>query len=157
MPDVVDSSVWVFGLSKTCEPAEAVLESVIEGDIVIEVDAYIYNEVHAALGRSIDDHVFRSRCQTRFGEIVHGSVNVIHPSQSAVEELSPEDVRQDPSYRMFGEVFGIQPKDVPIIELAWQQPDEIVTVYTADRPLSRFDPEAAGLEEVRIEYVNCPA
>jgi hypothetical protein len=50
-------------------------------------------------------------------------------------------------------VCGIQPKDVPILVLAFEHRDRDPTILTNDESFAEFEPTAHSLAEVSIAHV----
>lgn len=154
--DVFDSSVWVYGMTQSCDDAVQLLESVvIDGRREVAVDAYIFNEVFEGIARSGTEAAAIAELQTRFGEIIHGNQQIRGPDQEAVSALDVDAVRASPKAQMAAQGFDIQAKDVPIVWLAYEYRESEPTIYTSDRDLSRFTPAEHGFEKLGMEYVEC--
>ena len=152
---VLDSSVWIYALTRTCKPAVELVEDVLAGDLQVTVDAYIFNEVVAGLERSGSDSQAISDAQTRFAEIVYRSESISEPTQRQVEQLSLDVLRLDDRTQLLGTTWGIQPKDVPVVVHAYSQPTDPTRIFTSDEAFSEFDPSAFGIEGIVLQYVDC--
>lgn len=152
---VFDSSVWIYAITRTCDEATELVESVLDGRIRVAVDPYVFEEVIAGIDRAGSDRRAIDDAQTHFAEIVHGSPAVDAPSHRAVAEMRLDAIRTDDRTRMLGRTWGIQAKDVPIVMLADDQPSEPTIVYTSDREFSRFDPTEYGIDGIALRYVDC--
>lgn len=153
---VIDSSTWIYGITGNCRPAVSLLDEVIYGDrIQIAVDGYIVTEVMDGLERTHSDHRKIEQAQQRFSEIVHGNRSIRSPTVEEVRRVDLEQVRNSPNVQMIAQTYGIQPKDVPIVTCAFQYGRENSVIYTSDEEFSTFDPPRYGLDQLRVEYVDC--
>lgn len=153
--DVFDSSVWIYGVTQTCDEAVVLVDDVINGSQSVAVSAYIFNEVIEGIAQSSNDSQAVTEAQTRFGEIVHGNPWVDAPTQADVTRMDIRAIRQNNWVQLLGQTWGIQPKDVPIIELAANVTNGTTIVFTADRSLSKFVPSNHGLTDITLQYVDC--
>ena len=79
-----------------------------------------------------------------------------------VEALSSRDVsdallwerRSASTVRTLARVCGLQPKDVPILVLAFDHRDREPTILTNDESFAEFQPAAHSLPEISIEHVS---
>ncbi len=53
--DVFDSSVWIYGVTQTCDEAVVLVDDVINGSQSVAVSAYISNEVIGGIAQSSND------------------------------------------------------------------------------------------------------
>ena len=85
----------------------------------------------------------------------------VGPSARYVPRRRNRDVRESllrerrsaPTVRMLARICSVQPKDVPILVLAYEHRDREPTILTNDRSFSEFEPAAHSLPELAIEYV----
>ena len=56
--------------------------------------------------------------------------------------------------QMLSRTLGIQPKDVPVVVLAWQWKEAGPSIFTADKPFAEFSPPDHGLPEISSVYVS---
>lgn len=152
---VLDSSAWIYAITYTCDDAVAVVNQIVNGDLRVAVDAYIFNEVIEGIERSGTDYEEISEAQTRFAEIVHGDPAVQEPAQHRVQALDLDTVRSDERVQLLGLTWNIQPKDVPIVQLAYRQPAEPTVIFTSDQDFSNFEPREYGVDDIVIRYVDC--
>lgn len=156
MYDVLDSSVWVWGLTEQAPAAETLVEEVLEGDRYAGVDAYIHGEVMNAFDRSrTAGSGAIKHAKNTFNVIIAKRHNVDFPDQAEVGKMNVHRVRADRMVELLGQSWDIQPKDVPIVVFASEY-DDVTTVFTADRNFSEFEPESHGIDDVEIEYVPTP-
>ena len=156
--DVFDSNIWIYALTRTCEPAIELVDQAVHTPVHVGVSAYIFDEVMLNLQRSAQPTDVVNRAQTRFADLVYGKHTIHGPTQAEIEQMDVERQRRDPRVQAMGEAFGIQEKDVPIVVYAHQcarTGDSVpTTIYTADREFAGFDPQA-HFEKLRLEYVDC--
>lgn len=156
--DVFDSNIWIYGLTRTCDDAVALVEEVIDNPVHVAVSAYIFDEVMENLQRSEESQEVIHRAQTNFATIVHGNHTIHGPTQDEIEQIDIEARRRDPRVQIMSEVFDIQSKDVPILvfahQFAQQSNTPATTIYTADEEFSQFDPRHY-FENLLMQYVDC--
>jgi hypothetical protein len=154
--DVYDSSVWIWGLTEQAPEAASLIEDVLDGDRYVGVSAYIHAEVMRAFdsSRTADTQAIKDS-KNVFNVIIAKRHNVDFPDQDDVGQMDIFDVRNEQMVELLARSWGIQPKDVPIIVFA-DRYDETTTVFTADKPFSKFDPTNHGIEGVELEYVPTP-
>lgn len=155
--DVIDSSTWVYAVTRTCPDAVNLLDEIIyrtDGSRVA-VSPYIFNEVIDGIARSITNGRAIDEAQTRFSEIVHKNSRVDAPDYRDVREMDIRRVRNDVRVQMMAETYGIQPKDVPIVTCAYESVTDHGIIYTSDEELSQFNPSRYGLEQLSVRYVDC--
>lgn len=156
--EVYDSNIWIYGLTRTCDPAVDLIDEVVENPVHVALNAYIFDEVMTNLDRSEQDREVVEQAKQRFATIVYGNHTIHGPTQGEIEQMDLEAHRTDPRVQMMGDVLGIQPKDVPIVTLAHQyaqRPDTpTITIHTADRPFSDYDP-SENFDGIVMRYVDC--
>lgn len=156
MYDVFDSSVWIWGLTEQAPEAASLIEDVLDGEQYVGVNAYIHGEVMDAFdsSRTADSEAVKQAKNT-FNVIIAKRHNVDFPDQAEVVRMDIREVRANRMVELLGQSWGIQPKDVPVIVFATTY-DDMTTVFTADRDLSRFQPSDHGISDVEVEYVSTP-
>lgn len=85
--DVIDSSTWVYAVTRTCPAAVDLLDEIIyrADSTHITVSPYIFNEVIDGIARSITNGRAIDEAQTRFSEIVHKNPQVNAPAIETFE------------------------------------------------------------------------
>lgn len=76
------------------------------------------------------------------------------PSSRDVADSLLDDRRASSQTQLIAQITGIQPKDVPIVVLAFEHRDREPTIMTNDEALARFDPLAYNLPELTLEHVG---
>lgn len=148
--------MWVWGLTEQAPEATSLVEDVLAGEQYVGVDAYIHGEVMDAFDRSrTADSEAVKQAKNTFNVIVAKRHNVDFPDQTEVGKMNVREVRANRMVELLGQSWGIQPKDVPVIVFATTY-DEMTTLFTSDRDLSRLHPRDHGIGDVAVEYVPTP-
>ncbi|QLC35779.1 hypothetical protein EFA46_016100 (plasmid) [Halarchaeum sp. CBA1220] len=152
--DVFDTNIWVFGITETAPEPVRLVEEAESGDRRVVLDAYIFEEVREAFGRSksVPDSDVEATVEN-FATRVVNSPYIDGPSTEEVRQMDLGLVRESPETNLLGDAIGIQAKDVPILRLAYEWRHRDPTIYTNDRSFSQFDPSAYNLPEISMEYV----
>jgi len=159
--DIFDSNIWIYALTRECDPAEQLVQDVLLGNRTVGMNAYIFEEVIQNLESADQPRELIDRAQTRFSEVVHGNINIDGPGRESVSKMDLTAARNRTDSQMLGEALGIQPKDVPIVAAAYvyrenfqSQPEQRINIYTTDRPFGQFTPSEyfAGIE---MNYIDC--
>lgn len=156
MYDVLDSSVWIWGLTERAPDAVSLIEDVLDGDRYVAVSPYIHGEVMRAFdsSRTANTQAIKD-AKNAFNVIISKRHNVEFPDQADVGQMDIFDVRNDQMVELLARSWGIQTKDVPIVVFA-DRYDDSTTIFTADGSFSRFTPTDHGIEGVELEYVSTP-
>lgn len=152
---VFDSSVWIYAITQTCDEAIELIDGVLDGRIRTAVDAYIFNEVIDRIERSGTDSRAIDEAQTHFAEIVHDCPYIDGPDYDRIGQLQLETIRSDDRTQLLGRTWNIQPKDVPIVVLADNQPTTPTIIFTADSDFSEFEPTSYDIDGIALQYVDC--
>jgi len=152
---LLDSNLWVFGTLGTNDRAEALLREIEHGTTTSAIDAYILREVLTAFGRvqgfsPAERDEYRSLFLTRLTRMT-GLLEA--PSQRDVTAISLEERRQAPAIRLLARILNIQPKDAPILVLAYRYADRDPTILTNDKAFADCVPADYDLSEIDIDYV----
>ena len=75
------------------------------------------------------------------------------PSSRDVSDALLREQRSAPAVQALARVCGIQPKDVPILVLAFEHREREPTILTNDESFAAFEPAAHSLPELSIEHV----
>ena len=76
------------------------------------------------------------------------------PSSRDVSDALLGEQRSAPAVQALARVCGIQPKDVPILVLAFEHRDREPTILTNDESFAELEPAAHSLPEITIEHVS---
>ncbi len=116
--DVYDTNVWIFGLHDLDSRAGDLVQQAIHGDRHVAVDAYIYQEVL----ENVDDGVSNDEAEdikNAFVSFVHGSDSIHGPTHEGVEKLDIYEERGRDEIQLIADAVWCQPKDAPIVSLAY--------------------------------------
>lgn len=75
------------------------------------------------------------------------------PSSRDVWASLLRERRSAPAIRTLARVCAIQPKDVPVLVLAFEHRDRRPTILTNDEAFAEFEPGSYSLPEIDIEHV----
>lgn len=129
------------------------LQEVWDGDRSVAVSAYIYDEVFEAFDRDLSGADIQ-QAKNNFSNLMFKSQYVDGPKTEEIENMDLHRVRHAAVPTMMSRIIGVEAKDIPILVSAWQHREDEPTVFTADRPFSRFEPLNYGLDELSIEQVD---
>lgn len=150
---ILDSNLWVFGMLRTNERARTLLDEIDRGETTSAINAYIVQEVLAAFGRvqgltPAERDEYRTLFLTRLARMT-GLLEA--PSQRDAARLSLEDRRRATEIQLLAQILDIQPKDVPILVLAYRHADREPTVLTNDAEFAACVPAEHNLPELTIK------
>ena len=153
---ILDSNLWVFGLLGQNERAAAILEDIQRGETVSAINAYMVQEVLNALGRTPQlSPAQRDEAQTAFLTRMHQMTGLLEaPSSRDMTEAILDETRNNTYVRFIAQSLDIQPKDVPILVLAYKHSEREPTILTNDEAFSECVPETYNHPTVTIEYVT---
>jgi predicted nucleic acid-binding protein len=152
---ILDTNLWVFGTLRTNEQAAEWLAEIDRGETTSAINAYMVQEALAAFDRtqslsSADRDTVKTRFLTRLTRMT-GLIEA--PSSRDVSDALLREQRSAPAVQTLARVCGIQPKDVPILVLAFEHRDREPTILTNDESFAAFEPAAHSLPELSIEHV----
>ena len=75
------------------------------------------------------------------------------PSSREVSDALLREQRSAPTVQTLARVCEIQPKDVPILVLAFEHRDREPTILTNDASFAGLEPAVHSLPEITIEHV----
>lgn len=153
---ILDTNLWVFGTLQTHERAERLLEQIERGEVVSAISAYMLQEVLNAFDRAPGlSPSERDELKTLFCTRLTGMTGLIEaPSSRDVTESLLYERRSNPRTELLGRALDIQPKDVPILVLAFKHREREPTVLTNDESFAKLRPAAHNLPELSMEYVR---
>lgn len=152
---ILDSNLWVFGTLQTNDRAVDLLASIDQGEITSAISAYMVQETLSAFDRveslsAAERDAVKTNFLIRFTRMA-GLVEA--PSSRDVRDSLLEERRSAPAIRALSHVCGIQPKDAPILVLAFEHREREPTIYTNDESFAEFQPASYSLSEISIEHV----
>jgi predicted nucleic acid-binding protein len=152
---ILDTNLWVFGTLHTNERAVELLAEIDRGEATSAINAYMVQEALSAFERAQSlSPADRDAAQTAFLTRLTRMTGLIEaPSSRDVRESLVREQRSAPAIQTLARVCGIQPKDAPILVLAFEHRDRAPTIFTNDAAFADFEPANHSLPELRIEYV----
>jgi hypothetical protein len=158
--DVLDTNLWALGFTDTDPAATELIAEIRDGDLQVAVSAYLYCEVMAVFEQA--DYVAPAAIEatkSNFSAFLYKCSNIRAPSQQAVERCSLVAARTGNNAMLIQSLSGVEAKDAPILSFAYglarrRGGPEPIQLYTADRAFAAFDAEAAGLQNLRLEYIE---
>jgi predicted nucleic acid-binding protein len=153
---ILDSNLWVFGTLRTNERAVELLDAIDRGETTSAIGAYIVQEALAAFERTQSlSPTDRDAAQTQFLTRLSRMTGLIEaPSSRDVAESLLDERRSATHTRLLARVLDIQPKDVPIVVLAFDHYDREPTILTNDATFSTFDPATHNLPAMSVGLVE---
>ena len=154
--DVLDSNLWVFAFTGTNRHAVELVDEAVDGEREIAVDAYIHGEVVAALTRS------SGLTASETDEAVQDFLDLLTGTPSIHTDFTQVDVRgldldarrMRPQNRLLATVLDVQPKDAPLVTLAFRYYDREPTIHTNDESFSRLVPVEHNLTDIEVTHVT---
>lgn len=150
---VPDSNVWIKALTEDSRNAISLRKSILSGEQVAIVSAYIYEEVRTNLLREFGAGEYVDELQTQFALLMK-SPYIVEPDIEDLREIDLETVRASPEANFLEQVLQVQEKDAPIVTCAWRNCQNVITIYTADRQFSEFKPYLHNLNEIKIKHIR---
>ena len=152
---ILDTNLWVFGTLRTNEQAAEWLAEIDRGETTSAINAYMVQEALAAFDRTQSlSAADRDTVKTRFLTRLTRMTGLIEaPSSRDVSDALLREQPSAPAVQTLARVCGIQPKDVPILVLAFEHRDREPTILTNDESFAAFEPAAHSLPELSIEHV----
>lgn len=153
---ILDTNLWVFGTLQTNEQATELLDEIDRGETTSAINAYMVQEALSAFDRTESlSAADRDAAKTAFLIRLTRMTGLVQaPSRQDVRESLVRERRSASVTRTLARVCDIQPKDVPILVLAFEHRDRTPTILTNDESFADFQPEAHSLPEISIEYVS---
>jgi predicted nucleic acid-binding protein len=152
---ILDTNLWVFGTLRTNERATQLLAAIEQGEVTSAINAYMVQEALAAFDRTQSlSAADRDTVKTNFLTRLTRMMGLIEaPSSRDVSDALLQERRSAPTARTLARVCGIQPKDIPILVLAFEHRDREPTILTNDEHFADLEPAAHSLPELTIEHV----
>ncbi|WP_254861501.1 PIN domain-containing protein [Halovivax gelatinilyticus] len=153
---ILDTNLWVFGTLEVNETARKLLAEIDRGETISAISAYMVQEALNAFERT--PGLNPGECdelQTLFLTRLSRMTGLIEaPSSRDFSASLLDERRSSVRTNLLGRVTGVQPKDVPILVLAFKYREREPTIYTNDERFGQFEPNRFNCEELRIEYVE---
>lgn len=152
---ILDTNLWVFGTLRTNERAVEILAEIERGETTSAISAYMVQEALSAFDRTESlSATDRDTAKTAFLTRLTRMTGLVEaPSSRDVRDSLVEERRSAPAVRTLARVCDIQPKDVPILVLAFEHRDRDPTILTNDSSFAEFQSAAHSLPEISIEHI----
>jgi len=152
---ILDTNLWVFGTLRTHSRATTLLEEIERGDTISAINAYMVQEALGAFDRTealsaADRDTVKTHLLTRLGRMT-GLIEA--PSSRDIRESLIDERRSAPVVRTLARVCDIQPKDVPILVLAFKHRQREPTILTNDESFAELQPGRYSLPEITVQHV----
>lgn len=152
---ILDSNLWVFGLLGHNDRAAAILDNIQCGERVSAINAYMVQEVLNAFERT--PQLAPPQCdeaQTAFLSRMHQMTGLLEaPSSRDMTHAILDETRNNTYVRFIGQSLDIQPKDVPLLVLAFKHSQRDPTILTNDEVFAECSPKQHNHPTITIEYV----
>lgn len=152
---ILDTNLWVFGTLRTKDQATTLLAEIDRDETTSAINAYMVQEALAAFDRTQSLSAGeRDTVKTNFLTRLTRMTGLIEaPSSRDVRETFLRERRSASTVQTLARVCDIQPKDVPILVLAFEHCDREPTILTNDEAFAELDPATHSLPEITIEHV----
>lgn len=152
---ILDTNLWIFGTLGTHERAVDLLAAIDRAETTGALDAYIVQEILDAFATpGMLTPIERDRVQTAFLERLPGMIGLIEaPSHRDIAADVVQNRRQATEIQLLAQILDIQPKDVPILVLAYRHADRKPTILTNDEAFAACAPAEHNLPAITIEHV----
>ncbi len=153
---ILDTNLWVFGTLGTNDRAERLLDDVERGETVSAINAYMVQEALDAFDRTPGLTAReRDELKTLFLTRLTRMIGLIEaPSSRDFADSLLDERRANVHTQLLARVTGVQPKDIPIVVLAFEHRDRGPTIFTNDVDFAAFTPAEHDLSEIALEYVD---
>lgn len=153
---ILDTNLWVFGMLGTNEQAEILLDDIEQGEMESAISAYMVQEALNAFDRTAGlTPRERDELKTLFLTRLTRMTGLIEaPSSRDFADSLLGQRRANVHTQLIARITGIQPKDVPILVLAFEHRDREPTIVTNDADFAAFSPAEYNLPELAIKYVG---
>jgi predicted nucleic acid-binding protein len=126
---VLDSCVWIHAFLETDEQCVSLIKKVLSGDLKPVVSPYIAVEVTNNLLRESHRRKYNpDQLQTAMWSVFREPFVRTTFTPLDLERTVLEEVRSRPEYCALATALGIEPKDAPVIVLAYEYVAPLVTM-----------------------------
>lgn len=152
---ILDTNLWVFGTLGTHEQAVDWLDAIEAGETTSAISAYMVQEALDAFDRvpelsAAERDAFKTEFLTR---LVRMTGLLEAPSSRDVSTSLLDDRRSSTRTQLLARVLEIQPKDVPIVVLAFEHDEREPTILTNDATFADLQPADHNLPNISIEHL----
>lgn len=153
---ILDTNLWVFGTLGTHDRAVVLLNRIEDGETISAISAYMVQETLDAFDRAPGlsaqkRDAFKTEFLTRLTRMT-GLIEA--PSGRDVYPSLLEERRSSSPVQLLAQILDIQPKDVPIVVLAFRHYEREPTILTNDSSFARLEPTEHALPSITIDHVE---
>ena len=146
---ILDSNIWILSLIESDGEHAELREQIENGDERSAVDAYIYNEVVKNLRRVPDVNREEINGLIEDFTAVIRSSHIETPTQTEIERLVLDEVRNRPAHITLARALRIQPKDAPFVAAGRLDLDSVLDSQSDDRGVFRLNSQCSGKSNMR--------
>lgn len=153
---ILDTNLWVFGTLRTNERGETLLDEIERGETLSAISAYIVQEALEAFDR-VDGLAPAERDEVKtifLTRLTRMDGLIAAPTSRDIRDSLLDEHRSGTRTQLLARVLDIQPKDVPIVVLAFEHAEREPTILTNDEAFAAFHPDSHSLGELSIEHVD---
>lgn len=153
---ILDTNLWVFGTLGANDRALRLLDEIERGETVSAINAYMVQEALNAFDRTPGlTATERDEMKTLFLTRLTRMTGLIEaPSSRDVADSLLEERRANVHIQLLARITDVQPKDVPIVVLAFEHRDREPTIFTNDGDFAAFSPSEHNLPELTLEHID---
>lgn len=153
---ILDTNLWVFGTLGTNARAERLLDDIEHGETVSAINAYMVQEALEAFDRTPGlTPEERDEVKTLFlTRLTRMSGLIEAPSSRDVVDSLLDQRRSAVSTQLLSRIVGLQPKDVPILVLAFKHRDRDPVILTNDAEFASMTPSDHNLSGISLRHVE---
>lgn len=146
----------MFGTLGTNEQAERLLAEIERGETISALNAYMVQEALNAFDRTPGlTATERDELQTLFLTRLTRMTGLVEvPSSRDVTDSLLDERRASVRTQLLGRVLSVQPKDIPILVLAFEHRDHEPAILTNDADFASFSPADYDLSELTLGHVE---
>lgn len=153
---ILDTNLWVFGTLETNDRAAQLLDDIERGETVSAINAYMVQEALNAFDRTPglsarEQDELKTLFLTRLTRMT-GLIEA--PSSRDFADSLLDERRTNIHTQLLARITDVQPKDIPIVVLAFKHRNREPTIYTNDVDFAAFSPSEYDLPELALEYVG---
>ncbi len=152
---ILDTNLWVFGTLGTHDRAAGLLEDIEDGETISAINAYMIQEALNAFDRTTGlTPAERDEVKTLFCTRLSRMTGLVEaPSSRDFADDLLSERRSASKTQLLGRVLAMQPKDVPILVLAFEHETRQPTILTNDESFAALRPAEYGLDSITLEHV----
>jgi len=153
---LLDTNLWVFGTLGTNTRAERLLDEIERGQTTSAINAYMVQEALEAFDRTPGlSAAERDDVKTLFLTRLTRMTGLIEaPSSRDVVDSLLDQRRSAVQTHLLARITGLQPKDVPILVLAFKHREREPVLLTNDAEFASFSPTEYNLTEITVEHAE---